>query len=291
MVAFTIMYNQLAHPRRESGPKEVEGEMLSGLRKRAQSPWSCNPGQGADAQLAESFQILRKKWGQIPGGERTRLMSEDLLLLSDKELLQKWQECFDDSSTGKAFSIRGWYQLIYKDVFRGKKIIDFGCGLGMDTIFYAQHGAEVTFVDLVSANIDVVRRICKLKGLTETRYCFMEDLSSLSSLAPDYDFIYCQGSMLHSPLEVIRLEAQALLEHLPVGGRWIELAYPKARWVRDGRKSFTDWGRKTDGGAPWTEWHDLEKVRSFLAPATFEVVLMLEFHNSDFIWFDLVRRS
>jgi SAM-dependent methyltransferase len=176
-------------------------------------------------------------------------------------------------------------------VFRGKKVLDFGCGLGIDTIFYAQHGAQVTFVDLAPTNVQVVKRLCELKELVNTRFCYMEDLSSLSILPEDYDFIYCQGSLIHAPLEVIRLEAQALLRHLPIGGRWIELAYPKARWVRDGRKHFTDWGRKTDGGAPWAEWHDLEKIRSFLAPATFEVVLALEFHNSDFNWFDLVRRS
>jgi 2-polyprenyl-3-methyl-5-hydroxy-6-metoxy-1,4-benzoquinol methylase len=265
--------------------------MLRLLRGKGQSSWPTKPGHGSDALLADSFGILRTKWGEVPGGERTRVASENLLDLSEHEFLQEWQEIFDDSSIGKAFSTRGWYQLIYKDVFSGKKIVDFGCGLGIDTIYFAQCGAEVTFVDLVPTNLEVVKRLCKLKGLTSARFCYMEDLSSLSGLPADYDFIYCLGSLHHSPLEVTRLEAQALLKHLPVGGRWIQLAYPKWRWVRDGRKRFTDWGRKTDGGAPWTEWHDLDKVKSFLAPATFEVVLTREFHNSDFNWFDLVRRT
>ncbi len=261
------------------------------LNRWRRGSWPVTPGQGADAQLKESFGILRRKWAEVPGGDHTRVMSAELLRLSDQQLLQKWQERFDDSSTGKAFSSRGWYQLLYKDVFRGKKLIDFGCGLGFDTIFYAQHGAEVTFVDLVPTNVEVVKRLCHLKGLARTHFCCMEDLSSLAGLPADYDFIYCLGSLLHAPLEVTRLEAQALLNHLPPGGRWIALAYPKARWVRDGRKAFTDWGRKTDGGAPWTEWHDLDKVQSYLAPATFELVMTLDFHNSDFNWFDLIRRS
>lgn len=87
------------------------------------------------------------------------------------------------------------------------------------------------------------------------------------------------------------MEAQALLEHLRVGGRWIELGYPKARWEREGRMPSDKWGEKTDGGAPWVEWHDLEKVRVILAPASFDVILDLEFHNADFNWFDLIRRS
>jgi hypothetical protein len=119
----------------------------------------------------------------------------------------------------------------------------------------------------------------------------MEDLGSLADLPEGYDFIYCCGSMINAPMQVIRLEAQELLKHLKVGGRWIELAYPKSRWVREGKMPFDRWGEKTDGGAPWMEWHDLEKVRSYLAPVEFEVVMELVFHSDDFNWFDLIRRS
>ena len=99
----------------------------------------------------------------------------------------------------------------------------------------------------------------------------------------------CQGSLINAPFEVIRQECQELLRHLPVGGRWIELAYPKARWVREGSLPFEQWGDKTDGGAPWMEWYDQAKLQAALAPARFETVLYLDFHNNDFNWFDLLR--
>jgi hypothetical protein len=76
-----------------------------------------------------------------------------------------------------------------------------------------------------------------------------------------------------------------------VNGRWIELAYPKVRWEREGRLPATEWGERTDGGAPWIEWHDLQKLEYLFAPASFEVILALEFHSSDFNWFDLIRRA
>jgi hypothetical protein len=47
----------------------------------------------------------------------------------------------------------------------------------------------------------------------------------------------------------------------------------------------------TDGGAPWVEWYDLTKLHAVLEPARFDTVLYFEFHNSDFNWFDLLRRS
>ena len=263
--------------------------MKLGLRKKAS--WPFEPGIGEDAHLAQTLQVLRGKWGEVPHTEESRARSEQLLSLSDADLLHTWTEGLLDSSTGKAFDVRGWYQLLYKDIFRGKNVMDIGSGLGFDSVTYAEAGAQMTCVDIVESNLEVVKRICKLKGLTNLRFCYLRDLSSLDGLPTDYDAIYCQGSLINAPLEVTRIEAQALLQHLPVGGRWIELAYPKKRWARDGRMSFTEWGRKTDGGAPWMEWHDLDKIKAFLAPAQFEVVFTLDFHHSDFNWFDLIRRS
>jgi hypothetical protein len=160
-----------------------------------------------------------------------------------------------------------------------------------DTIMYAEHGAQVWFCDIVPDNVEFVRRIAKLKGLSNAHFLAVEDLRSFDRLPEDFDAVYCLGSLINAPFEVTRLEVQALLPHLPKGGRWIELAYPETRWVREGSVPFNEWGAKTDGGAPWMEWKDLSKLRRLLEPATFDVILSLDFHNSDFNWFDLVRIS
>lgn len=243
-----------------------------------------------DPTLKKSFDVLRKKWGVVPYTQFDRARTDDFLTLSDRELLETWTNGHVTSSTGPAFSARGWYHCLYKDMFRGKKILDVGCGLAPDTVFYAEHGAAVTFLDIVEANVEFVRRVCRLKGLDHTDCVYVDDLSSLDALPRDYDVIYCCGSLINAPLEAARMEAQALLAHLPPGGRWIELAYPSTRWEREGRMPFERWGEKTDGGAPWMEWHDLNKLEYMFAPATFDVILALEFHNSDFIWFDVIRR-
>ena len=227
----------------------------------------------------------------MPGGEQERVETRNLLGLSDPEVLHVWRRAFLNSSTGMAFSVRGWYQQIYKDVFRGKRILDFGCGIAPDTVFFAENGAAVWFADIISENLECVRRVCTLKHLRNVNFLYVEDLSSLSVLPDNFDAIYCCGSLINAPFSVTRREVQALLPHLPVGGRWIELAYPEIRWEREGRMPFSDWGAKTDGGAPWMEWKDLSKLRQLLEPATFDVILALDFHNNDFNWFDLIRRS
>ena len=51
-----------------------------------------------------------------------------------------------------------------RDFVKGKKVLDIGCGLGFDSIFFAETGATVTFVDIVRENIKLVERICHIKG-------------------------------------------------------------------------------------------------------------------------------
>ncbi len=234
------------------------------------------------------FELLRQKWHEVPAGE-DRFTTKEVNKLSDKELLEWWTQLRVTATTGEGFSVRGWYHLLYKDVFRGKKVLDVGSGLGLDGITFAQHGAHLTFVDVAESNLALLQRLCDLLDVAEVDFCYLENLDSLSGLPNDYDVIWCQGSLITAPYEVIHPEVQELLAHLPVGGRWVELAYPQERWVRDGELPFEQWGKRTDGGAPWIEWYDLSKLQALLTPARFDVVLHFNFHNNDFNWFDLVR--
>jgi SAM-dependent methyltransferase len=189
------------------------------------------PDPDDDPTLSKSFELLRAKWKQIPVSHRDRRYSHECEAMADDELLSFWRKGAQATSAHH----RGWYQTLYRDSFRGKRLIDHGCGLGFDTLLYAQNGAQVTFIDIVESNVNVVKRLAALFGLRGCEFLFLKDLGSLAALSGDYDVIYCCGSMICAPLWVIRKEVQALLQHLPVGGRWMELAYPKARWEREGR--------------------------------------------------------
>lgn len=240
----------------------------------------------------ESLEALRNKWQTVPAAADGRVSTADLASMTDAQLIRYWQQQVLISTTGENYSVRGWYHDLYKDVLRGKRVLDVGAGMGIDGLTFAQHGAEMMLLDIVPSNVANTKRLSRLLGLSNCQSFLMEDIDSLKALPRDFDVIWCQGSLINAPFEFIRAEAQALLEHLRVGGRWIELAYPKQRWEREGRLPFEKWGEKTDGeGTPWVEWYDLEKLRAALAPAEFDVVLAFDFHNDDFNWFDLVRRA
>jgi SAM-dependent methyltransferase len=252
---------------------------MSMSEEEAQAQFSPNP-----------FDLLRGKWRHVPAGQN-RYCTTDLLAMPEEKLVAFWLDRRREATTGSAFSVRGWYHEIYTSVFRGRSVLDLGAGMGLDGITYAQAGASLTFADIVPENLEVLKRLCSAFGITAC-FKYLDSIESVAKLPGPFDVIYAQGSLVHMPRNFVQIEVQFLLKHLPVGGRWVELAYPRERWQREGSLAFHEWGERTDGsGTPWAEWCDIDTRLEMLSPASFETVLAFNFHYDDFNWFDLIRRS
>lgn len=247
----------------------------------------------APAQSDISFDDLRRKWQEIPSGVGSRCRSEELLAWSDDRLRDFWQRQLAEYTTGRSgFPVRGWYHTLYRPLVANRRVLDVGSGLGFDGITFARAGAHVTFLDIVPGNLAVLERLAAIEKLDQVEFFHMEDVESLERLTGTFDVIWVQGSLIHIPYPIACRERAMLMTHLPIGGRWIELTYPRSRWERDGRLPFEQWGAKTDGaGTPWVEWYDLEKLHRAMQPATFDTVLSFEFADGQFQWFDLIRRA
>ena len=230
----------------------------------------------------------REKWREAPRGSDTdgRIFSTDLLAMPDDTFLAAWQEMAARRYAGEI----GWLGPLYFDTFRGRQVAELGSGLGFDGIRFAEQGARWTFCDIVVDNLAVIRRIAALKGLGDrVRFHLVGDDLSFAALPADYDAIWVFGSIHHVPFEIARREALDLLSHLKPGGRWMELVYPRERWLREGAPPFEQWGKLTDGErTPWAEWHDIEKVRRRLFPAPLRTLLDFEFCSHNYRWFDLL---
>jgi SAM-dependent methyltransferase len=238
---------------------------------------------GSESTLAP----FREKWREAPRGSDTdgRAFSTDLLTLPDDALLAEW----DGMAARRGAGELGWFDPLYRDTFRGRRVLELGSGLGFDCLRFMAQGAHWTCADIVADNLALIRRIAALKGLDGhlTTHLIDDDLS-LAALPAGYDAIWVFGSIHHVPFEMARQEARSALSRLKPGGRWMELVYPRERWLREGAPAFEAWGKITDGErTPWAEWHDVEKVRRRLAPATFDVVLDFPFCAQNYRWIDL----
>jgi FkbM family methyltransferase len=280
-----------------SGQNEFEGnyvavpdewiERISELAKPC--PASSNQ---RDLAWDKPYETLRTRWEAVPTNNKEYLSTTKLIELSDDALLAKWRNSREAITTGPEFSHRGWYHALYADSMRGKKVMDIGSGFGVDSITFAQHGAKLTFVDLVESNLRVLERLCKIMGLKDVQFVPFKDLDSLKPLDTDYDVIMAMGSLHHAPMDILKPEYKELLRHLKIGGRWLQLAYPQSRWIREGRLPFHTWGEVTDPpGAPWAEWYDVPKLLNMFDPARFDVILYQEIYEGYFNWFDLLYRG
>jgi SAM-dependent methyltransferase len=229
----------------------------------------------------------REKWREAPRGSDMdgRVFSTDLLALGDAELLAAWEAMAARRYGGEI----GWLGPLYGDAFRDRSVLELGSGLGFDGLRFVEQGANWTFADIVPDNLAVIRRVAGLKGLqSRVRVHLIGDDLSFAALPADYDAIWVFGSIHHVPFEIARREALDALGHLKPGGRWMELVYPRERWLREGAPPFDQWGKLTDGErTPWAEWHDIEKVRRRLFPAPLRTVLDFDFCAQNYRWLDL----
>lgn len=234
------------------------------------------------------FDLLRRKWNEVPGGLMDRVETDALLGLNARELRDYWRGVWSEASLGPAHAVRGWYHGLYAEAFRGKRVLEIGSGMGIDGLHFIKAGARWHFADIVQSNLDLIARELDAFGLSCEGFTWLQDFSSFDALPDGFDFIYAQGSLINLPFPLAREETLRLLAHLRPGGRWVELCYPKERWLREGALPFAQWGAKTDGErTPWMEWYDLARLRQRFDPVPVRDLLAFNFHHDDFNWFDL----
>ena len=119
----------------------------------------------------EWFNKLQTKWAEIPqdiAGER--VMSSELLKLTDKEINERYDKIVENDRP-----VREIFEKDLYEKYRGKNILDVGSGMGISSIQFALHGANVTFLDLVEDNLksreyyqnnkDRVHKLVKIKRI------------------------------------------------------------------------------------------------------------------------------
>jgi hypothetical protein len=227
---------------------------------------------------------LNTKWHEIPITATERGSSREATERPDADLLKWWNGLQAEMLDSLAYR---WIIEVYRDFVRDKKILEVGPGNGVVGVTFAEAGARMTFADVVPSNLELIRRISALKSLSG-EFLRIEQFNDPLKLADDYDAIFAIGSLHHAPSEVLKPEFDALASRLKTGGRFIALTYPKERWIADGSRPFTEFGKSTDGEAtPWAEWYDLDKMLAQLAPQKFEPLMSFNYWNDQLNWFDL----
>ena len=138
------------------------------------------------------------------------------------------REFFDELHDYRFDKLHYLPRLVGFDGYRGRALLEVGCGIGTDLVRFAQGGAIVTGVDLSETAIELAEKNFQLHGVTA------HDLRVANAEAlpyPDntFDVVYGHGVVQYTsdPARLIRECARVLRP----GGEAIFMVYNRVSWL------------------------------------------------------------
>lgn len=111
--------------------------------------------------------------------------------------------------------------------YRGKRLLEVGCGAGIDLVRFARAGAEVTGVDLAPVSIELARRNFEQRDL-EAELLVMNG-EDLRFDKDTFDVVYAHGVLQYTA------DAQQMISEiyrvLKPGGEAIMMVYNRRSWL------------------------------------------------------------
>jgi len=154
------------------------------------------------------------------------------------------KEYFDEVEKRKYFVEPHIPAFVQFEKWKGKKVLEIGCGIGTDSINFARAGADLTVVDISDKSLEITKKRFEVYSLKAKFYCGnVEDLSSFLPIER-YDLIYSFGVIHHTPSpkkaisEIKRFMNKETILKLMVYNRiswkagWIVLKYGKGAFWR-----------------------------------------------------------
>jgi SAM-dependent methyltransferase len=185
------------------------------------------------------------------------------------------REYFDEVEARKYFvepHIPGFAQF---NRWRGKRVLEVGCGMGTDAVNFARAGADYSAVDLSDASLELARKRFEVFGLKgDLRRCNAEELSMVAP-PRSFDLVYSFGVIHHTPnpAAVIR-EIRKIVKD---DGEIRLMLYAKNSW----KNVMIDGGfdqPEAQSGCPIAFTYTHDEVRDLLSQGGFEVSELWQDH-------------
>ena len=169
------------------------------------------------------------------------------------------------------------HEILDMRAYKGKKVIDIGCGVGTMFEQWSALGAEITGIDMAPKHVYLTHRRATMFNVRGR--VFHGDAERLPFADRTFDFAYSWGVLHHTP--DTRGAIQEVFRVLKPGGRFFIMVYHKHSWHYWYNKMFK-WGvargklltmspkqiadRTSDGvfygGNPLAQWLTREELRS-----------------------------
>jgi ubiquinone/menaquinone biosynthesis C-methylase UbiE len=175
--------------------------------------------------------------------------------------------------------------------WKGKEVLELGCGIGTDSINFVKAGAKLTVVELSKESLDLAKKRFKVFGL-EAKF-YEGNIENLSDFLPakKYDLIYSFGVIHHTPnpekvFEEIKKYCKPQTEiRIMLYSKWCW----KVFWIIIGYGKGQFWKTKTlvpkyseaQTGSPVTYIYSFKEIRHLMKD--FKVVKIYKDHIFPYI--------
>ena len=83
--------------------------------------------------------------------------------------------------------------------WKGKRVLEIGCGIGTDAVRFAQHGADYTGIELSEKSLQIARNRFAVYGLQGEFLQINAEEADLHQYTKEFDLIYSFGVIHHTP--------------------------------------------------------------------------------------------
>ena len=216
---------------------------------------------------AYDFEKHRRDWGHPPVDDVGYLSSEELLNKPAPELEEIVRTMERTRYAGWRNHGNRWRECLGLDSTSGKRVLDFGCGIGLEALQFAPRNV-VLVADIVPANVRLAVRVASLFGHT-VHPLLVESEPPYFEIEP-VDVFYANGVLHHIPYaeSVLRRAAE-------IAGEIRLMLYSDRGWTKyvgeplpavdaDVREApgFPRFVRAFDQVGDYADWYSEEKIRS-----------------------------
>ncbi len=162
--------------------------------------------------------------------------------------------------------------------WKGKKVLEIGCGLGTDAINFARAGAKYSAIELSDKSLELTKKRFDVFNLDGKFY--QGNAEDLLSIVPieNYDLVYSFGVIHHTPNpgEVI----ESVKQYMGNESEFRLMMYAKNSWKNIMIESGFD-QPEAQSGCPVAYTYSQDELRELLAD--FEIIDMHQDHIFPFI--------
>ncbi|MBI2839971.1 MAG: methyltransferase domain-containing protein [Acidobacteria bacterium] len=139
------------------------------------------------------------------------------------------REFFDDLDDYRFDKLRYLPRLVDFNGHKGRRLLEVGCGIGIDLVRFAKGGARVTGVDLSETAIRLTRTNFQSRGMSNGAQMIIGNGEQLPFAENTFDVVYAHGVIQYTA-DAARLIADCRRVLKP-GGDGIFMVYNRVSWL------------------------------------------------------------